>query len=107
MYTFYSFLTSALDGGEQPASRPGRPLPPGIDPGTHWIGGWVGLVAGLDTEVKEKFFAFAGIQTLVVQSVVRHFTAWITASSNASMCILEGERDKQKEDESLLRYGAV
>jgi len=23
-------------------------------PGTHWIGGWVGLRAGLDTEAREK-----------------------------------------------------
>jgi hypothetical protein len=29
MYSFYSFLTSALDGGEWSASRLGRALPPG------------------------------------------------------------------------------
>jgi hypothetical protein len=23
--------------------------------GTHWIGGWVGPIAGLDTETREKF----------------------------------------------------
>jgi hypothetical protein len=28
-YGSYSFLTSALDGGEWSASRPGRALPPG------------------------------------------------------------------------------
>jgi hypothetical protein len=28
-YSSYSFLTSALDGGEWSASRPGRALPPG------------------------------------------------------------------------------
>jgi hypothetical protein len=28
-YSSYSFLTSALEGGEWSASRPGRPLPPG------------------------------------------------------------------------------
>jgi hypothetical protein len=46
-FSSYSFLTSALDGGEW------TPLPrftPGKDPGTHWIGGLVGLRAGLDTE---------------------------------------------------------
>jgi hypothetical protein len=32
MYSFYSFLTSALDGGEWSASRPGRALPPGKRP---------------------------------------------------------------------------
>jgi hypothetical protein len=30
-YSSYSFLTSALDGGEWSASRPGRALPPGKD----------------------------------------------------------------------------
>jgi hypothetical protein len=28
-YSSYSFLTSALEGGEWSASRPGRALPPG------------------------------------------------------------------------------
>jgi hypothetical protein len=31
-YSFYSFLTSALDGGEWSASRPDRALPRGKDP---------------------------------------------------------------------------
>jgi hypothetical protein len=31
-YSFYSFLTSALDGGEWSASRPCRALPRGKDP---------------------------------------------------------------------------
>jgi len=31
-YSSYSFLTSALDGGEWSASRPGRALTPGKDP---------------------------------------------------------------------------
>jgi hypothetical protein len=31
-YSSYSFLTSALDGGEWSASRPGRALPPGKGP---------------------------------------------------------------------------
>jgi hypothetical protein len=40
--------------------------------GTHWIRGWVGPRAGLDAE---KSFAPAGDQTLIVQPVVRHYTA--------------------------------
>jgi hypothetical protein len=32
-------LTSAIDGGEWSASRPGRSTPKEISPGTHWIGG--------------------------------------------------------------------
>jgi hypothetical protein len=43
----HSLTTSALDGGEWSASRPGRALPPGK--GTHFTGGWVGPRAGLDT----------------------------------------------------------
>jgi hypothetical protein len=31
-YSSYSFSTSALDGGEWSASRPGRALPPGKGP---------------------------------------------------------------------------
>jgi hypothetical protein len=32
MYTSYSFSTSALEGGDWSASRPGRALPPGKEP---------------------------------------------------------------------------
>jgi hypothetical protein len=48
------FLTSALDGGEWPASRPSRFTPRERVSGTHWIGGWVGTTAGLDAVVKRK-----------------------------------------------------
>jgi len=41
-------LTSALDGGEWSASRPGRFAPRERVPGTHWLGGWVGPRAVLD-----------------------------------------------------------
>jgi hypothetical protein len=55
MHSPYSFTTSALDGGEWSASRPGRALPPGeLITGTNWIGGWVGPRAGLDTEDRGK-----------------------------------------------------
>jgi hypothetical protein len=47
-------LTSALDGGERSASRPGRFTPRETAPGTHWIGGWVCPRAVLDTVVKRK-----------------------------------------------------
>jgi hypothetical protein len=41
--------------------------------GTHWIGGRVGLRAGLDTGGRgRKSYASAGNRSLVVQSVVRH-----------------------------------
>ena len=46
-YSSTLFLTSALEGGEGSASRPGRTLPR-ERPGTRCTGGWVGLRAGLD-----------------------------------------------------------
>jgi hypothetical protein len=49
-------LTSALDGGEWSASRPGRFTPRERAPGTYWVGvGGVGLRAGLDAVTKSKF----------------------------------------------------
>jgi hypothetical protein len=37
-------------------SRSCRALPLGKGPGVHWIGGWAGLRAGLDTEAGAKIF---------------------------------------------------
>jgi hypothetical protein len=46
-YSSYSFSTSALDGDEWSASRPGERTPV-----THWTGGWMAPRAGLDTDVR-------------------------------------------------------
>jgi hypothetical protein len=79
-YSSYSFLTSALDGGEWSASRPGRAFTPGErTPGTHWRGGWVGPRAGLDTEARGKILCprlESNPDRPVVQPVVRHYTDW-------------------------------
>jgi hypothetical protein len=41
-------------------------LPPGERaPGTHWIGGWVDLRAGLDDMGKRKFFTLPGFELRV------------------------------------------
>jgi hypothetical protein len=51
----HAFLTTALDGGEWPASQLGAALSPGKEPPvTHWIGDLVGPRTGLDTVVKRK-----------------------------------------------------
>jgi len=39
----YTFLTLALGGHEWSASCPSHFTPKGRAPGTHWIGGWIGL----------------------------------------------------------------
>jgi hypothetical protein len=54
------FLDSALVGGEWPTSRPGRFTPGERAPGTHWIGGWVDLRAGLYDFEKRKFLTLLG-----------------------------------------------
>jgi hypothetical protein len=66
-YSSNPFLTSALDGSEW--HTPAVLYPQESTPSTHWIGGWVGLRAGLDTEVRGESFASAKDQTLAVQSV--------------------------------------
>jgi hypothetical protein len=50
--SIHVFLTSALVRSEWSASRPSRFTPGERVPGTHWIGGWVDLRAGLDDIVK-------------------------------------------------------
>jgi hypothetical protein len=53
-YSSTHSLTSALNGGEWSASRPGRFTPRETAPGAHWIGGFVGPRAVLDAMVKGK-----------------------------------------------------
>jgi hypothetical protein len=56
-YSAYSFLTSALEGGgglRGQRHAPAALCPGERTPGTHCTGGWVGLRAGLDTEVRGK-----------------------------------------------------
>jgi hypothetical protein len=53
-YNSTDSLTSALDGGEWSASRPGRFNPRKRAPGSHWIVNWVGPRASLDAAVRRK-----------------------------------------------------
>jgi hypothetical protein len=77
----YALLTSALDGGERSASRPGRTLDSAKGPPcTHWTGGWLGLRTGLDTEARGKILCLcrgSNLDRLVIQSVLRHHTDWV------------------------------
>jgi hypothetical protein len=54
MYSSYSFLTLALDGVSGQRHAPAALYPRERTLVTHWIGGWMGLRAGLDTEAREK-----------------------------------------------------
>jgi hypothetical protein len=62
-------LTSALDGGEWSASRPGRFTPKEGVPGTHWIGSWVGPRVVLKAVVRRKIPSPAGNRTLEARSL--------------------------------------
>jgi hypothetical protein len=53
-YSSTHSLTSALDGGEWLALRPGRFSPRERAPDTHWIGGRVSTRAVLDAVMKRK-----------------------------------------------------
>jgi hypothetical protein len=69
MYSSYSLMTSALDGGQWSASGPSRALPPGKRPLVP-----IGHEAGWAPEpvwtqrLEEKSFASAGDQTSVAWS---------------------------------------
>jgi hypothetical protein len=69
MYSSYSFTTSALDGGEWSASRPGRALPLGkghLVPIVHEAG-WA-LQVVWTQRIEEKFLASAGDRTSIARS---------------------------------------
>jgi hypothetical protein len=67
-YSSTNSLTLALDGGEWSASRLGRCTPRETDPGTNWLGDWVGPRAVLDAVVKGNIPSPAGNRTLEPRS---------------------------------------
>jgi hypothetical protein len=74
-YSSYSFLTSALDGGEWSASRPCRALSPGKGPPVPIVqeAGWAPEPVWTQV-LEEKSSAPVGDRTPIVQPVVRHYT---------------------------------
>jgi hypothetical protein len=79
MYSYTHSLTSALDGGEWSASRPGHFTSRERVAGTHWIGGWVGPRAVLDAVVKRKIPSHrreSNPRTPIVQPVAQRYTDW-------------------------------
>jgi hypothetical protein len=81
----HGFLTSALDGGEWSALRPGRFTSRERAPGTHWIGGWVGLRAVLCAGVKRKISSHrreSNPRTPIVQPVAQSYSDWAIMARN-------------------------
>jgi hypothetical protein len=76
-YSSTHSVTSALDGGEWSASRPGRFTPRERAPGTHWIGGWVGSRAVVDAVMKRKIPSprrESNPRTPIVQPITQRYT---------------------------------
>jgi hypothetical protein len=84
-YSSTHYLTSALDGGEWSASLPGRFTPRERAPDTHWIGGWEGPRAVLDTMVKRKIPSprrESNRRTSIVQPLAQRYTDWAITALN-------------------------
>jgi hypothetical protein len=73
VYISYSYLTSALDGGEWSASRPSRALPPAKEPPVpiSQEAGWAPEPVWTQ-RLEEKSSASVGDRTPVFESVVSH-----------------------------------
>jgi hypothetical protein len=76
----YLFLISALDGVSGQRHAPVTLYPQENGPGTHWIGGCAREPVWTQ-RLEEKSFVPAKGRTLVVQSVVRHYTDWATPNN--------------------------
>jgi hypothetical protein len=64
----YALLTSALDGAEWSASRPGRLNLSECAFGTHWLETWLILALGVEAVMKREICATAGNQTSILPS---------------------------------------
>jgi hypothetical protein len=78
-YSSYSFLTSALEGDEWSASRPGRALPPGKEPPVPTVqeAGWAPEPVWTQ-RLEGKPSVSVGDRTSAVQSVGKQYTECAT-----------------------------
>jgi hypothetical protein len=87
------FLTSALVGGEWPASHSGRFTPGERAAGTHLIGGWVDPQSR-SGHGEEKILDLTGTRTpdsLVFQPVASRYTDYAIPAQNNSQRFMEAE----------------
>jgi hypothetical protein len=92
-YSSYSYSTSALDGGEWSASRPGRAWAPGKGPPVPTVqeAGWTPEPVWTQ-RLQEKSFCLcrrSNLDRQVVQPVVRHYTDWATQLTTLFLYILK------------------
>jgi hypothetical protein len=112
-YSSYSFSTSALDGGEWSASRPGRALAPGKGTPVPIVqeAGWASEPFWTQ-RLQEKSFRLcrgSNPDRPVVQRVARHHTDWATRLTMlvAYVCYSSIYVYVIKRDIKLLRHMAV
>jgi hypothetical protein len=94
-YSSMHSLTSALDGGEWSASRPGRFTSSERSPGTYWIGCWLGPRTVLNAVVKRKIPSprrESNSRTPIVQPVAQRYTDWAVRALNPEDLDLEFHR---------------
>jgi hypothetical protein len=81
-------------------------LPPGKDPGTHWIRGWVGPRAGLDAVAKRKIILFAPTGNRTQLDSIKTRNSFVSCVAQTVLnwrgqvwrCSQEGEfRDRKQE----------
>jgi hypothetical protein len=60
----YSILTSALDGMSGQRHAPAALYSQERTSGSHWIGGWVDLTAGLDTNKRKNPLPLSGVKSV-------------------------------------------
>jgi hypothetical protein len=77
-----SFLTLASDGVSGQRHAPATLFPRGKNPGTHWIGGWVGLRVGLDTEARGKILCRGSNPCRPVCSQTLYWLLWVPPAPN-------------------------
>jgi hypothetical protein len=85
-----SYVFMALDGGEWSASHHGHFTPRESAPGTHWIGGWVGLRTFLGAVVKRKIPSprrESNPRTPIVQPVAQRYTDWAIKALCVCVCV--------------------
>jgi len=86
---FQSFVTSALDGGVRPNSRPVRFVPGRGIRGTHLVEGLVGHTAGLGR--RDKRLVRAGNRTTIFRTPsreLRHYTVCPSPAVTVARCLL-------------------
>jgi hypothetical protein len=85
------FLTSALVGGEWPASPPAERAP-----GNHWVGGWVGPRTGLDDVEKRKFLTLPGLDLRTLGRPARSQSLYRLRCPGSGVGIVYGEFKKHR-----------